>query len=79
MSNQIQNSTIGRVGWYGLGSMGLGMALNLQNHFNKEGAPALMYSNRTLSKGEPLEAIGAEARPDFKALIKTCDIVFTMV
>lgn len=60
----------------GLGSMGLGMATNLQNHLIKAKAPSLQYYNRTLSRGAPLQEIGGVARPDVKDLVKNADIVF---
>lgn len=59
--------------------MGIGMAHNLQNHLAQVGAPPLMYSNRTLSKGEPLQAAGGKPQPDFKTLVEQCDVIFTMV
>lgn len=59
--------------------MGLGMALNLQNHLKNHGLSDLRYCNRTLSKGESLKAIGGVAELDFAALVKSCDIIITMV
>ncbi|TVY83885.1 Glyoxylate/succinic semialdehyde reductase [Lachnellula suecica] len=47
-----------QVGWIGLGSMGIGMAKNLQKHLTSISAPALIYTNRTLSRGEPLKELG---------------------
>ena len=64
---------------YGLGSMGLGMALNLARHLKTVGGPALRYSNRTLEKGKPLEEAGAFPEPDYESVVKASDIVFTMV
>ncbi|KAB2573266.1 2-hydroxy-3-oxopropionate reductase [Lasiodiplodia theobromae] len=68
-----------RIGWYGLGSMGLGMALNLARHLKTVGAPALRYSNRTLEKGKPLEAAGALPEQDYASVVKGSDIIFTMI
>jgi 3-hydroxyisobutyrate dehydrogenase-like beta-hydroxyacid dehydrogenase len=59
--------------------MGIGMALNLQKHLQENKQPNLRYSNRTLSKGDSLKAIGGVAEPDYAALVKSCAIVFTMV
>lgn len=59
--------------------MGLGMALNLQNHLKSTNAPNLHYSNRTLSKGDKLKAAGGIPEADYAALVKSCDIIFTMV
>ncbi|KAL4879392.1 NAD binding domain of 6-phosphogluconate dehydrogenase-domain-containing protein [Aspergillus karnatakaensis] len=69
-----------RIGWYGLGSMGLAMATNLQKHLaTKSPLNALLYSNRTLSRGDPLKALGATPETDFSKLVAQCSIVFTMV
>ncbi|KAL4869781.1 hypothetical protein BDV12DRAFT_72363 [Aspergillus spectabilis] len=69
-----------RVGWYGLGSMGLAMATNLQKHLAKKSTiNSLLYSNRTLSRGDPLKALGATAETNFPTLVAQCGIIFTMV
>ncbi|KAF8857054.1 hypothetical protein BDZ45DRAFT_449656 [Acephala macrosclerotiorum] len=68
-----------RIGFYGLGSMGIGMALNLQKHLQETKQPSLHYSNRTLSKGESLKAAGGIEEPDYVSLVKSCDIIFTMI
>ncbi|KAH8599093.1 NAD binding domain of 6-phosphogluconate dehydrogenase-domain-containing protein [Bisporella sp. PMI_857] len=68
-----------RIGFYGLGSMGIRMALNLQNHLSSTGLGQLHFSNRTLSKGDPLKAAGAVAETDFASLVKSSDIIFTMI
>ncbi|POR31088.1 6-phosphogluconate dehydrogenase family protein [Tolypocladium paradoxum] len=59
--------------------MGIGMALNLQNHLAAKGLPPLHYSNRTLSRGEPLKKAGAIPEDDFESVIKTSTIIFTMI
>ncbi|KAL4954892.1 6-phosphogluconate dehydrogenase family protein [Aspergillus filifer] len=68
-----------QLGWFGLGSMGLGMALNLQNHLKANNLPPLHYSNRSLSKGQPLQDAGAIPKDNFEELVQTCDIIFTMI
>ncbi|KAK2766620.1 hypothetical protein CKAH01_15423 [Colletotrichum kahawae] len=65
-----------RLGWIGLGSMGIGMAVNLQKHLAQNGAPSLQYHNRTMSQGEPLEIIGGIPRPEVKHLLANSDIIF---
>ncbi|KAI8246955.1 Glyoxylate/succinic semialdehyde reductase 2 [Colletotrichum sp. SAR 10_99] len=65
-----------RLGWIGLGSMGIGMAVNLQKHLAQNGAPSLQYHNRTMSRGEPLESIGGIPRPELKHLLTNSDIIF---
>lgn len=64
---------------YGLGSMGLGMATNLQKHLASATSGNLLYCNRSMNKGEPLKALGAKPEPDFGRLVQQSDIVFTMV
>ncbi|KAI5460700.1 hypothetical protein BGZ63DRAFT_358467 [Mariannaea sp. PMI_226] len=59
--------------------MGIGMALNLQNHLAAQGLPPLLYSNRTLSRGEPLKDIGAIPMESFEAVLESSDILFTMI
>lgn len=68
-----------RLGWLGLGSMGLAMAINMQKHVNDNGLPPLNYWNRTLSKGEPLRANKARPCHSIKELIQMCDIIFISV
>jgi 3-hydroxyisobutyrate dehydrogenase-like beta-hydroxyacid dehydrogenase len=59
--------------------MGLGMALNLQKHLQSKGLRQLYYSNRNLSKGQPLQNEGAVPENDFESLVRKSDIIFTMV
>lgn len=55
------------------------MALNLQKHLQAQGLPPLHYSNRSLSRGEPLKAAGAIQEETFEDLLRAADIIFTMV
>ncbi|GKT44491.1 glyoxylate/succinic semialdehyde reductase 2, chloroplastic [Colletotrichum spaethianum] len=66
------------VGWYGLGSMGLPMALNLHKKLQSYGA-SLIFSNRTISKGVDLEKAGALLKKNIVEIAQVCDDVFTMV
>ena len=59
--------------------MGIGMALNLQNHLKSKGLPSLRYSNRTLSKGGMLKSVGAIPEESFEAVLAGSNIIFTMV
>ena len=69
-----------RVGWIGLGSMGLAMATNIQRHIKLDGVyPALKYWNRTLERGKPLEELGATACPTIADLAQSCDVIFISV
>jgi 3-hydroxyisobutyrate dehydrogenase-like beta-hydroxyacid dehydrogenase len=64
---------------FGLGSMGLAMASNLQRHLATKKALSLIYSNRTMSRGSPLAALGGIPEPNFEKLVSECGIIFTMV
>ncbi|KAL4880750.1 hypothetical protein BJY04DRAFT_190749 [Aspergillus karnatakaensis] len=68
-----------RIGWYGLGSMGLPMATNLQRHLAKTQEPGLTYYNRTISSGDSLKELGATPATDLIDLVSKCDIIFTML
>ncbi|KAJ5291717.1 hypothetical protein N7478_000968 [Penicillium angulare] len=68
-----------QIGWYGLGSMGLAMASNLQRHLASKKALSLLYSNRTLSRGAPLQALGGVPEQSFDKLVSRCGVIFTMV
>lgn len=59
--------------------MGLGMALNLQRHLQVNDLPPLRYSNRTLSKGKPLQDAGAIPEDQFQEVVEKSDLIFTMV
>ncbi|OJZ82514.1 hypothetical protein ASPFODRAFT_142191, partial [Aspergillus luchuensis CBS 106.47] len=63
---------------YGLGSMGLGMSLNLQRYLQAKNLPPLRYSNRTISKGDILRDAGAVPE-EFDALVQKSNVIFTMV
>ncbi|KAL1607870.1 hypothetical protein SLS60_002808 [Paraconiothyrium brasiliense] len=68
-----------RLGWFGLGSMGLAMASNLQKHLTEKSLPALHYANRNLSKGDPLKQVGGVPCQDVNELVQTCDVIFISV
>lgn len=55
------------------------MASNLQAHFAENDLPPLLFSNRTLDKGQALVDARAEQVPDFLSLVKASDVIFTMV
>lgn len=55
------------------------MASNLQRHLVARKALNLVYSNRTMSRGAPLQALGAIPEPSFETLFSQCGIIFTMV
>ncbi|PWY81180.1 6-phosphogluconate dehydrogenase family protein [Aspergillus eucalypticola CBS 122712] len=68
-----------QIGWFGLGSMGLAMASNLQRHLARKTGPGLIYSNRTISRGDPLKKLGGIPADNFSKLVSQCGIIFTMV
>jgi 3-hydroxyisobutyrate dehydrogenase-like beta-hydroxyacid dehydrogenase len=59
--------------------MGLGMSLNIQKELNKTGSPPLHYTNRTISRGEPLADIGGVACASIAELAQISDIIFISV
>ncbi|OJJ01326.1 hypothetical protein ASPVEDRAFT_627348 [Aspergillus versicolor CBS 583.65] len=71
--------TTPHIGWYGLGSMGLPMAMNLQRYLFNTQEPSLTYYNRTISAGGPLDELGAVAATSLSDLVEKCDIIFTML
>lgn len=68
-----------QVGWIGLGSMGIGMSKNLQKYLSSISAPPLIYTNRTLSRGESLAALGAAPVQSVGEVAKKSDIIFSCV
>lgn len=59
--------------------MGQAMASNLQRHLVSKKALSLIYSNRTMSRGAPLQALGGTPEHNFEKLVSKCGIIFTMV
>lgn len=59
--------------------MGLGMSLNLQKYLKSNNLSPLLYSNRTLSKGDLLRDEGAVPEEKFEDLVQNSDVIFTMV
>ncbi|KAJ4361149.1 hypothetical protein N0V95_002118 [Ascochyta clinopodiicola] len=68
-----------QLGWIGLGSMGLAMALNVQKHLQANSQPSLKYWNRTLSKGDPLKEIAGEPSSSVGDLTSSCGVIFISV
>lgn len=67
------------VGWIGLGSMGLAMAINIQKHLRASSLPNLHYWNRTIAKGKELGATGGEPSKNPAELCSNCGITFISV
>ncbi|EKV06154.1 6-phosphogluconate dehydrogenase family protein [Penicillium digitatum] len=55
------------------------MATNLQRHLAAKKTLGLIYSNRTMSRGAALQALGAIPEPNFEKLVSQYGIIFTMV
>ncbi|KAJ2371019.1 hypothetical protein H4S02_009699 [Coemansia sp. RSA 2611] len=65
-----------RVGWIGLGAMGVEMARNLQVHRAKTGLSPISVYNRTLSKCEQLAQLGAQVCGSAAEVANASDVVF---
>jgi len=63
-----------KIGFVGLGNMGMPMARNLLGH----GFPLFLY-NRTREKESELIKLGATSANDLRHLSQVCDVVITMV
>ncbi|KAL3465964.1 3-hydroxyisobutyrate dehydrogenase [Aspergillus heterothallicus] len=68
-----------KLGWIGLGSMGLAMASNLQRHLSSTNGPPLRIYNRTASRGQSLVEIGSIQSPSIPELVADVDICFISV
>lgn len=52
------------------------MAVNLQKHLSRSGALSLRYHNRTMSRGEPLQAVGGVPCDSVGDLVSESDVIF---
>jgi glutamyl-tRNA reductase len=59
--------------------MGIGMSKNLQRYLSKVGSLSLIYTNRTLSRGELLQELSAIPVKTVKHVASKCDIIFSYV
>jgi 3-hydroxyisobutyrate dehydrogenase-like beta-hydroxyacid dehydrogenase len=59
--------------------MGLGMATNLHKYTKNNSMPPLSYTNRTLSRGDSLRALGATPKSSVSELVRSSDIIFSSV
>lgn len=59
--------------------MGIGMSKNLQRYLQRTNAPALIYTNRTLSRGVDLEALGGKPLTTIGEVAQKSDIIFSCV
>jgi 3-hydroxyisobutyrate dehydrogenase-like beta-hydroxyacid dehydrogenase len=72
-------STDRKIGWIGLGNMGLAMATHIQRHLRVQQAPGLSFTNRILSRGDELVALGSVGYATVQEVVQNSDIVFTSV
>jgi 3-hydroxyisobutyrate dehydrogenase len=70
----MQNMTSKKIGWIGLGNMGVPMVKNLL----KAGFEVTVY-NRTAAKAAPLQEAGAKLAVSPAALWEVADTIITMV
>jgi len=69
-----------RLGWIGLGSMGIEMARNIQKHIaNSAGSPPLKVYNRTASRCDGVVELGGVACQSVAQVVEGCDVVFLSV
>jgi 3-hydroxyisobutyrate dehydrogenase-like beta-hydroxyacid dehydrogenase len=60
--------------------MGLAMATNLQKHITSlDLSKNIYYHNRTMSRGAPLQEMGAIPRDDLSSFARSCDVIFLSV
>jgi 3-hydroxyisobutyrate dehydrogenase-like beta-hydroxyacid dehydrogenase len=59
--------------------MGIGMSKNLQKYLSGTSAPALIYTNRTLARGESLKELGGIPVETVGEVAKKSDIIFSCV
>jgi 3-hydroxyisobutyrate dehydrogenase-like beta-hydroxyacid dehydrogenase len=59
--------------------MGIGMAKNLQKHLKDTVAPALCFTNRTMTRGEPLQELGCVPCQSIIEVVQKSDIIFSSV
>lgn len=59
--------------------MGIGMAKNLQKYLTSVSAPALIYTNRTLARGEALKELGGVPVETVTEVAKKSSIIFSCV
>ncbi|KAF9898925.1 hypothetical protein BX616_003450 [Lobosporangium transversale] len=80
-----QDSQDIKIGWIGLGEMGLGMATNLQKYLSSKSSPSsspsqqynLTVWNRSPGKTEIVEALGAKKASSLQELVLESNVIFT--
>ncbi|KAI1318505.1 hypothetical protein EDD11_006387 [Mortierella claussenii] len=78
MADQQQQQQDIRIGWIGLGEMGLGMALNLQKYLSSQTPSSqLTVWNRSPGKTDQVESIGAHVAPSIEDLVAKNNVIFT--
>lgn len=59
--------------------MGLAMASNLQRELTAQSLPPLLYTNRTLARGEPLKKLGAVPSASLVGLVRSSTLIFSCI
>ncbi|KAJ1731997.1 hypothetical protein LPJ72_003659 [Coemansia sp. Benny D160-2] len=71
-----QNTASLRVGWIGLGNLGIEMAKNLQSYRSENGLSAITVYNRTAAKCQAVEQLGASVAGSAAAVAAASDVIF---
>ncbi|KAF8983173.1 hypothetical protein BGZ46_010711 [Entomortierella lignicola] len=65
-----------RIGWIGLGEMGLGMATNLQKYLASKSSHLTVW-NRSPGKSDSVQALGAQVASSIEDLVSKNNVIFT--
>ncbi|KAI9475332.1 hypothetical protein BX667DRAFT_498410 [Coemansia mojavensis] len=65
-----------RIGWVGLGRMGIEMACNMQKHRREHGLSSITVYNRTESKCQAVAELGARAASSLLEAVQASDLLF---
>ncbi|KAJ2455082.1 hypothetical protein EV183_001011 [Coemansia sp. RSA 2336] len=65
-----------RIGWIGLGKMGIEMACNMQRHRKEHGLSDITVYNRTASKCQAVVELGAQAASSLLEVVQASDLLF---
>ncbi|KAJ2658722.1 hypothetical protein IWW48_003870 [Coemansia sp. RSA 1200] len=71
-----QNIASLRVGWIGLGNLGIEMAKNIQSYRSENGLSPITVYNRTAAKCQAVEQLGASVAGSPAAVAAASDVVF---
>ncbi|KAF9582370.1 hypothetical protein BGW38_000290 [Lunasporangiospora selenospora] len=66
-----------KIGFIGLGEMGIHMAANLQTYLVSQSLPSITVWNRTQEKAAPVQALGAHVADTVDELVERSNVIFT--